>query len=339
VVSTYVRAVAPVRVLDAGGWTDTWFAGHGAVCHLAVDNGSEVVVSRVAPDIPDDTWTVELRVPAFGDRYCFSPHDPPGRHPLLEATLRRWAPARGRIEVTVMSAVPPGSGLGTSASVVVALIAALRALDDLPLDAADLARAAHDVETLDLGLQSGVQDQVAAAHGGANLLSIEPYPQVAVQPLVVPARAWEALARRVLTVWLGAPHRSSAVHEAVIERLSRAGATSLLARLRLSAQHAAAALVAGDLEGYGRAMSANNQTQAMLHPGLVSPLAHQVLEVAQRHGAAGGKVNGAGGEGGSVSIVGPDDPAELVRSLASKAPLTVLPLRPARQGVRIVEHA
>jgi len=249
-VSTHVRAVAPVRILDAGGWTDTWFAGHGAVCHLAVDNGTEVVVSRAAPDTPGDAGTVDLRVPAFGDRYRFSLHDPPGRHPLIEAALGRWAPTRGRIEVTVMSAVPPGSGLGTSASVVVALIAALRALDDQSLDAAELARAAHDVETLGLGLQSGVQDQNAAARGGANLVRVDPYPEVAVQALVVPARAWDALTSRVVTVYLGAPHRSSAVHEAVVERLSRVDGTSLLARLRLSAHDAAAALVAGDLEAY-----------------------------------------------------------------------------------------
>jgi D-glycero-alpha-D-manno-heptose-7-phosphate kinase len=125
----------------------------------------------------------------------------------------------------------------------------------------------------------------------------------------------------------------------VVERLSRVDGTSLLARLRLSAHDAATALVAGDLDAYGQAMTANNQTQALLHPGLVSPLAQEVLEIAERHGAAGGKVNGAGGEGGSVSIVGPDDPGELVTFLAAMARLTVVPLRPARQGVRVVEQA
>jgi len=91
-----------------------------------------------------------------------------------------------------------------------------------------------------------------------------------------------------------------------------------------------------------RRTTSNDREQpnaAPLHPGLVSPLAHKVLEIAERHGAAGGKVNGAGGQGGPVSIVGPDDPGELLTSLASMARLTVLPLRPARQGVRIVEHS
>ena len=338
-VSTHVRVVAPVRVLDAGGWTDTWFAGRGAVCHLAVDDGTEVRASRIASGAPGDGATIDLRVPAFGHRYRFALHHPPGRHPLLEAAVDRWAPDQGVIEVTVRSAVPPGSGLGTSASVVVALIAALRALDDQPLDARDLACAAHDVETVGLGLQSGVQDQVAAAHGGANLVRVDPYPEAAVEPLVVPAGVWDALARRVVTVYLGAPHSSSAVHEAVVERLSRVDGAPLLDRLRASAHDAAAALVGGDIDAYGRALTANSQTQASLHPALVSPAAQEVLAVAARHGAAGGKVNGAGGEGGSVSIIGPDDPGELVTSLTSMAGLTVLSLRPARHGVRIVEEA
>ena len=67
---------------------------------------------------------------------------------------------------------------------------------------------------------------------------------------LVPAGAWDALTYRVVTVYLGAPHRSSAVHEAVAERLSPVDGTSLFARLRLSAHDAAAALVAGDLEAY-----------------------------------------------------------------------------------------
>ena len=334
--TTWVRVRAPVRVLDAGGWTDTWFAGHGAVCHLAVDPGVEISARRHEATGWGPIGTVDLHVPAFGDRYRFALDQPPGRHPLVEAALRHWALPGFRGAVTVASSVPPGSGLGTSASVLVALIAALRALAGDTLDPEVVARAAHDVETVDLGLQSGVQDQIAAAHGGSNLLTIDPYPEVKVHPLGLTPATWDALAARIVTVYLGSPHRSSALHEAVIAHLQGSGAETLLAPLRTAARQAAFALVAGRLDAYGEAMTANTAAQAALHPALVSPLAQVVLDVAKRHGADGGKVNGAGGDGGTVTIVGPDDPGDLVKALGSIPGLTVLPLRPAREGARIM---
>jgi D-glycero-alpha-D-manno-heptose-7-phosphate kinase len=282
---------------------------------------------------------VDLRVPAFGDRYRFALNEWPGRHVLLEAALRRWARPGWRIEVTVGSSVPPGSGLGTSASVAVALIAALAALADEVLDAATLARCAHELEASDLGLQSGLQDQIAAAYGGSNLITIDSYPKVGVEALRLEPVTWDALARRVLTVYLGSPHRSSAVHEAVIARLGSANRDTLFLPLRTAATDAATALVCGDLDAYGQAMISNTAAQTALHPSLVGPKAQEVIEVARRHGAAGWKVNGAGGEGGTVTIVGPDDQVPLVRALSAVPGLIVLPLRPARKGAHIVDQA
>lgn len=338
-VTTWVRVRAPVRVLDAGGWTDTWFAGGGKVCHLAVDDGSEVSARRSEPGDSAMVGTVDLAVPAFGDRYRYALDESPGRHPLLEAVLRRWARPRCEFEITVAAAVPSGSGLGTSASVVVALIGALQALAGDISDPGTLARSAHQVETEDLGLQSGVQDQIAAAYGGANLLTIDTYPEVEVQALELAPATWDALAHRLVTVYLGFPHSSSVLHEAVIAHLTSTDGEKLLAALRAAASDAANALVAGDLDGYGEAMIANTEAQAALHPALVDPFARQVIELARRHGAAGWKVNGAGGEGGTVTVVGPDDPGELVKAIGSIAGLTVLPLRPARAGARVVDQA
>ena len=209
-----------------------------------------------------------------------------------------------------------------------------QALDGGLADAPSLARAAHEVETVDLGLQSGVQDQIAAAHGGSNLITIDRYPDAEVRALDLPPATWDALARRTATVYLGAPHRSSEVHDAVIAHLT---GTGLLEPLRAAARDAAAALVAGDMDAYGEAMVRNTDAQAALHPALVNAAARAVIDVARRHGAIGWKVNGAGGDGGTVTVIGPDDPGELLEAVGSIPGLVVLPLRPARRGVRIVD--
>jgi D-glycero-alpha-D-manno-heptose-7-phosphate kinase len=257
---------------------------------------------------------------------------------MLEAVLRRWAPPGCSLEVVVSSAVPPGSSLGTSAAVVVALIAALQWLSGEKPVPADLARAAHEIETVDLGRQSGVQDQAAAAFGGANLVTIQPYPHFEVERLELPPATLEALSQRVFTVYLGGSHDSSALHNAVISRLAPGTGTAerLLAPLRAAAAGAAQALLDGDLDAYGGAMVACTEAQAALHPDLVSPTASRVIQAAADAKAVGWKVNGAGGPGGTVSIIAPEGPAKpFVEALQQTGPVSVLALQPAPEGAHV----
>ncbi len=126
---TTVTAEAPVRTCDCGGWTDTWFARHGAVFHIAVNPGVRVVV-RSSVARPGPPAPVLLRAENYGDRYAFLPGTRPWvRHALLEAAIESvGVPPGMAVEVSVASAVPPGASTGTSAAVCVALVGALQAL-------------------------------------------------------------------------------------------------------------------------------------------------------------------------------------------------------------------
>ena len=316
-----VTARTPVRAADAGGWTDTWFAERGVVCAVAVGPAVETTV-RVVDGRPGH---VTLDVAVFGDRYAFSLDAPPGRHPLLEATLARYAPRDAALAIETTCQVPPGSGLGTSASVVVGLIAALEAHQ---LDTATIARRAHEIETVELEWQSGVQDQVMAAEGGAQRIDVE-YPVARATRIEVPPATWDALAERLVTVYLGRPHRSSAVHEHVIASL-RAN-DGALEPLRRAAVAAADALTHGDLAAYAAALTSATEGQRALHPDLVSPDADAVWRIACAHGSLGWKVNGAGGDGGTVTIVAGDDPTALRAALRRR--WRVLDLRPTNVGL------
>jgi D-glycero-alpha-D-manno-heptose-7-phosphate kinase len=331
-----VRVRAPVRVLDAGGWTDTWFAKFGAVCNVAAEPGVEVIASQHEPAKRHEADTVDVRLASFAEHYRLDLGESlPGRHPLVEAAIRRWAPRGRRLSVEVTSSVPPGSGLGTSASVVVGLIVALRALAGRTPGPLSLSQAAHVVESEDVGLHSGIQDQIAASYGGASLITIDRYPEADVQPLDLAPATWDVLERRMLTVYLGEARSSSAVHEAVITRLGSSDAEGRLAPLRSAARHAAAALIAGKIHDYGQALIANTEAQAALHPDLVNAPARSVIEIARRHEACGWKVNGAGG---TVTVISSHDPAGLRDELCSVHDLRVLSLRPAREGARIIGH-
>ncbi len=290
-----IQASAPVRICDNGGWTDTWFGGPGRILNIAVTPGVEVSIRATAG--PE---SVVLDVETFGDRYSLVPRAPRvARHPLLEAALDAFPPPKGlAVEVGVRSGVPAGCGTGTSAAVAVALLGGLAALRQEERSPRDIAYAAHRLEVDVLGVQSGIQDQLSAAFGGINYLEIETYPEARVYSLPT----WFELSPLLTLVFLGRPHDSSAVHRQVIENVGRRG-SDVFSRLRAAAVAARDAVLARDLDAFGQAMIANTEAQGSLHPGLVGVDARRVIELAAAHGAVGWKVNGAGGEGGSVTIL------------------------------------
>jgi D-glycero-alpha-D-manno-heptose-7-phosphate kinase len=355
-----VRVDVPVRVADVGGWTDTWFGSPGQVCHVAVGPGVRVEARRVP--VVSGVDPVRVVAPAVGAPFTVGPDpdpsvgwDRPGsdREPLLAhavasgmAGLAAASPGDHvtGIEVSITSAVPPGASLGTSASVVVGIVAAFDALvGDGRLASggpAAVAAAAHQVETVRAGREAGVQDPWAAAFGGAQLLSINPYPSVARTAVPLDDATVAELDRRLVTV-VFAPHDSSAVHGHVITDLvtcSTAGhdrARQALRRLSALAVEASRALSTGDVDRWAQALSEATEAQRRLRAELVGEAHDRAIAVAAATGAVGWKVNGAGGEGGSLTVLAADaDGADrLRRALGLADPTwTVLELAVAPAG-------
>jgi len=246
------------------------------------------------------------------------------------------------LEIRLHSSVPAGISTGTSAAVCVALLGALNALRPLPLPWAELARLAHRVETDKLGQQSGIQDQIAAAHGGVSYIEMARYPESRVTSVRLGPDLWSELDRRLCLVYMGAPHRSTDMHEKVIAELEAGGPQRIvLQRLRAVVLEARKALAAKDLDAYGAAMVCNNECQRALYSGLVSAEADAVAAVARRHGAAGWKVNGAGGRGGSLTVLASGDDGLRRRMIAALEGLgrgvRVLPASLAPRGVQAWE--
>ena len=289
----------PVRACDVGGWTDTWFARRGLVCSLAVGPG----VTVDARSTPGD-GVVTLDVPDLGGPFTVA--DAPAEHRLLVEAVAEagGAPGGHDVRLTIRSAVPPATSLGTSASVCVGVLAALDVLRTGAIrPPGDLAAAAHRVESERVGRQCGVQDQVAAAHRGANRIEVD-HPAATVHPIELGTALRSALDERLLHVAYGGRHDSSAVHEQVIAELEGEGADAApLDRLRQLAAEAHQALVEADLDAYGRALTGATEAQAGLHPDLVSDDAHALIDLARSVGATGWKVNGAAGAAGSISIL------------------------------------
>jgi D-glycero-alpha-D-manno-heptose-7-phosphate kinase len=339
-----INSVAPIRICDNGGWTDTWFAGYGTIFNIGVYPYAEAQI-EVYP-YQGEEGRVVIHAENYGERYTVVPEQHTGwtKHPLLEAAIEYMhVPSDLAFEVTIYSDAPGGASTGTSAAVTVALIGALDRLTPGRMTPHEVAYAAHAIETKMLKQQSGIQDQLCSAYGGINFIEMFQYPYSTVSQIQVPNSIWWELERRLVLIYLGKSHVSSKVHEMVIQGLEDAGPDCpQLNSLRQTAHKSRDAVYNGDFNTFGRAMIENTEAQACLHPALVNAEAARVIEIAKSHGAVGWKVNGAGGDGGSLTLLCNESSwarRAMIREIEQENPaFQSIPIYLSRFGLRTWEY-
>ena len=335
-----INSVAPIRICDNGGWTDTWFAEYGAIFNIGVYPYAEAQLKVLRRDEVDDR--IVIHAENYGERFPVQPGNREwNHHPLLEAAVEYMdVPDDVAFEVAIYSEAPAGASTGTSAAVTVALIGSLDMLTPGRMTPYEVAQTAQKIETVMLAQQCGIQDQLCSAFGGINYIEMYQYPQASVSQLHVPDSTWWELEKRLVLVFLGKAHSSSDVHETVIADLEGAPTDSpKLEDLRQTAAKSRDAVYAGDFASLGRAMIENTEAQTRLHPALVGAEAQQLIELAQAHGALGWKVNGAGGDGGSLTLLMGAESAQkrrLIRDLAgANSHFQLIPSYLSRYGLRV----
>ncbi|MBN61184.1 MAG: GHMP kinase [Gemmatimonadetes bacterium] len=335
-----INSVAPIRICDNGGWTDTWFAEYGAIFNIGVYPYAEAQLKVLRRDEVDDR--IVIHAENYGERFPVQPGNREwNHHPLLEAAVEYMdVPDDVAFEVAIYSEAPAGASTGTSAAVTVALIGSLDMLTPGRMTPYEVAQTAQKIETEMLAQQCGIQDQLCSAFGGINYIEMYQYPQASVSQLHVPDTTWWELEKRLVLVFLGKAHSSSDVHETVIADLEGAPPDSpKLEDLRQTAAKSRDAVYAGDFPSLGRAMIENTEAQTRLHPALVGAEAQQLIELAQVHGALGWKVNGAGGDGGSLTLLMGAESAQkrrLIRDLAgANSHFQHIPIYLSRYGLRV----
>jgi D-glycero-alpha-D-manno-heptose-7-phosphate kinase len=158
----------------------------------------------------------------------------------------------------------------------------------------------------------------------------------------VPNSTWWELERRLTLIYFGRSHSSSDVHKKVIRELENAGPEcAKINDLRVTAEKSRDAVYDGDFEKLGRAMIENTEAQERLHTELISEDARRVIRIARAHGAIGWKVNGAGGPGGSLTILSGSlshTKRHMIREIEEENPLyKSIPIYLSRYGVRTWE--
>lgn len=290
-------ARAPVRISFAGGGTDLpdYYCQYGGlVVSTTIDKYFYVIANLNGVD------SVQITSSDYSAYFRQRRGEPllwDGDLALPRAFLHQFGIDSG-IGLFLASEVPPGTGLGSSSSVSVALAKALSALTRLKLTNAQLAELASYVEIEKLGMPIGRQDQYAAAFGGLNAIHFSST-GVRVEPINCAPEVERALERRMLLFFTRASRSAASIlkDQQAATRQQSPDVLAGLREIKAMAETTIKLLRAGDLASFGALLHESWQVKKQLAKGITTSSIDDWYELARAHGATGGKITGAGGGG------------------------------------------
>ena len=249
-----------------------------------------------------------------GERFeSVSKREPPmdGTLDLLKAIYHRVIkdfdlPAQS-FELHTFVDAPAGSGLGTSSTLVVAVLGAFVQWLSLPLAEYDIASLAYSIEREDLCLAGGKQDQYAATFGGFNFMEFYSDNKVIVNPLRIKDKIINELSRNIVLFYTSTSRDSAAIIERQQKNVISNNTKSIDAMQQLKKQAVLMkeALLKNDLDKIGDILNLGWEYKRQMASGISTNLFEDVYRAALEAGARGGKISGAGG-GGYIFFYCPD---------------------------------
>jgi D-glycero-alpha-D-manno-heptose-7-phosphate kinase len=326
-----VNASAPVRLDFAGGWTDVApFAtrARGVVANAAIGLRAQASLTPGGEGYRLEARDLGQTVEVAGLEELV----PNGELDLLKAAVRMYRPPPCRL--TTRSDAPPGSGLGTSGAMGVALVAAFEAAAGRTPPGAELAEHAWKLEAVEAGLPGGKQDQYAAALGGFQRLEFTEA-GVRSRPIALPPGIGDQLAERLVVCYTGQSRVSGATIARVMARYADGDdrIVGALTEMAIVAETVTMALEEGDVAAFGLLLTRNWALQQQLDEGIRTPAMARLEEAVAAAGVVGGKAAGAGA-GGTMFFLADRDYRVVTRA-AREAGATVLPLAWSSEGVRV----
>ena len=293
-----IIARSPVRVSFFGGGTDlaAYYTRYGgAVLNTTIDKYVYVILSANRGD------ALQITSSDYRTFYRLGNNEPllweGGELGLPRAVLHYFG-IHENLSMFIASEIPPGTGLGSSSAVTVALVKGVSATIGLHLTPAQVAEIACEIEIDMMGMPIGVQDQYAAAFGGFNWMAFDS-DEITVTPLRIPPHVIKRLESNILLMFTGTA-RNSADILAKQQRSSKEREPRVIEALKSVHQLAIQAkplLLEGRLDAFGRLLDEVWRHKKQFASGITNPDIDRAYELARQHGALGGKIAGAGGGG------------------------------------------
>ncbi len=295
-----IRTRAPLRISFAGGGTDVppYCDERGGVVLNATIN--RYAYATLVPS--DGQFTV--RSLDYDASICYGIDDPfvyDGQLDLVKAVIDRFRNDHGLaegFEIFLHNDAPPGSGLGSSSAITIALIGAIADYCRLPLSSYQVADLAYRIERIDVGIKGGKQDQYAAAFGGFNFIEFNRDVTV-VNPLRLPESTLCELEYSLVFAYVGGTHFSSHIIQKQMDNYQQrqSDAVAAMDNLKALAFEMKQALLLGNLREFGRLLDTAWQNKKRMAEGITTSRIDQLYSDVTEAGALGGKISGAGGGG------------------------------------------
>ena len=336
--SRVVCSRAPVRIDFAGGWTDVPLFTTlvpGVVVNAAVSLYTYTTVESLKSNgVPTYGFSAKeclntelirmysVDMEQYAEAATISDIEYDGTMDLVKAACKRSNIAG--IAITTQADAPPGSGLGTSASLGVAIVGALSMFGNRKYSAELYARTAFELETVELGLLSGTQDQYAAALGGFNCFRcIGEYEVTRPDNLNYIDSMLYELEKRLVLVYTGKSRLSSNIHRHVVDAFKEGRNHTALYGLVESGELAREAFLTRSLTKLVDAINLSWENQKLLHESITNEQTEELFRIAKLHGMMAGKACGAGG-GGCLLFLAERGKERSLRKVMESIPVKVL---------------
>jgi D-glycero-alpha-D-manno-heptose-7-phosphate kinase len=317
-----VRARAPLRLGLAGGGTDVspFCDEHGGfVLNATIDRFAYAIIDPLPAGQLELLATDRLERCAFEAGY---PLVLDGLLDLHKAVYNRivrdykdGSPLSLRL--TTFTEAPPGSGLGSSSTLVVAMVKAFVEYLNLPMGEYEIARMAYEVERVDCGLAGGRQDQYSATFGGFNFMEFYAEERVVVNPLRVKNWILTELEASLVLYFTGVSRESAAIISEQQRNVKAKSQASLDASFALKREAVSMkeSILKGDFVALAESMRTGWRFKKQLAERISNSAIDETYERACAAGALAGKVSGAGGGGFMFFLVDPARRMDVLRVL------------------------
>ena len=297
-----IRAKAPLRIGLAGGGTD--------VSPYCDDFGGSILNACInmyayATIEPREDDKIEFRCEDRGEFATYNTtekFDIDGKFDLLKGVYNRlikdYIKKPLSFTLTTYVDAPAGSGLGSSSTLVVAIVKAFQEWQNLPLGEYDLAQLAWSIEREDLKMAGGRQDQYAAAFGGFNFMEFNG-DKVLVNPLRIKKEYINELEFNILLYYTGTSRLSAKIIESQAENAKNKNekAIDAMHQLKKHSYDMKEALLTGQIAKMGDILNEGWVNKKKMSSAISNSMIDNIYDTAIKAGASGGKISGAGGGG------------------------------------------
>jgi D-glycero-alpha-D-manno-heptose-7-phosphate kinase len=250
---------------------------------------------------PSDTGQIDVNSLDYDYEVAYSLYDDliyDGNMDLVKGVINHFKEKLNGGKITYWCDAPPGSGLGSSSTIVAALVGVFVAQNGESLDPYEVAELTIDIERNKIGIVGGRQDQYSAVFGGVNLMEFK-LDRTIVNPLRLPQSVVNELEYSMLVGYTGRSRHSGKIIEFQQEKVKKNDSVALEAMHRQK-EHAVdmkEALLLGDIPAFGMRLREAWEDKKKFSNRISTSFIDKIMESALNAGAWGGKISGAGGGG------------------------------------------